>query len=686
MQAITMGSPTLPSHGRVSATLAWLVAGLLLLAGCRSSSETAPPPAAPAAQLVDPTARPIVVAPLRGERPDSWIRSLPDRPAVVLAVDLRSLMATVIDGPWNLLGLSQEKYAGAVAKWVGKFDSRPDLANAVKQLRWEAASTVVLAAWGAEQGGAESTILLTDPAALDLPLRDGGPPASLTNTRFRAALRGSRLLVGDGPAFEAALATHATFNPEARWPEGWAKLPAKAFATVWLDPSVPSPKSLAELQKGHQLIAAGLSSDGSAVVLHSAQQPWLAPATARGFEMGRSLIESQRVDATPTSKPLWDYADLLHRAIWSRVALSADGGLEQLRLLPPACGNAANNLTVAAIVATLIQRSSLGPLPAGPFVTPTVRLQDDCSGIAGPAPRLPRSLVSLASAETKGGALFLLADSGALLRAHLPSLFGLLPFTLHADELTQTLGANPFGLRSWGDSEGSGAFFIEQATNASVAVLHPGAADLPWVKSLTAGLDTATDKRRGWIAARGEPSIAARLAAPPTPASSWSRGATLPPSDAILALMLNRTYLAAIVSYAARPDLQQALARAEVVAFSLRADLSPVLSVWLPTGAADAASLLHDAVQEGVAKATHSADEEGSAGATVADALKLVTVEALDDHRLQLSLSRGGPFVMAAAAMLAAPIAAEVYGLAGRISAAAVAPKAAKPPAPPARP
>jgi hypothetical protein len=150
--------------------------------------------------------------------------------------------------------------------------------------------------------------------------------------------------------------------------------------------------------------------------------------------------------------------------------------------------------------------------------------------------------------------------------------------------------------------------------------------------------------------------------------------------------MLNRTYLAAIVSYAARPDLQQALARAEVVAFSLRADLSPVLSVWLPTGAADAASLLHDAVQEGVAKATHSADEEGSAGATVADALKLVTVEALDDHRLQLSLSRGGPFVMAAAAMLAAPIAAEVYGLAGRISAAAVAPKAAKPPAPPARP
>jgi hypothetical protein len=70
----------------------------------------------------------------------------------------------------------------------------------------------------------------------------------------------------------------------------------------------------------------------------------------------------------------------------------------------------------------------------------------------------------------------------------------------------------------------------------------------------------------------------------------------------------------------------------------------------------------------------------------VADALKLVTVEALDDHRLQLSLSRGGPFVMAAAAMLAAPVVTEIYGLAGRISAAAVAPKAAKPQAPPARP
>jgi hypothetical protein len=595
-------------------------------------------------------------------------------------------MSTIIEGPWNLLGLSQEQYAGAVAKWVGKFDSRPDLANAVKQLRWEAASTVVLAAWGAEKGGAESTLLLTDPAALDLPLREGGPPASLTNTRFRAALRGGQLLVGDGPAFDQALTAHAGFNPEARWPEGWAKLPTKAFVTLWLDPSVPSPKALADLQKGHQLIAAGLSSDGSALLLHSAQQPWLAPATARGFEMGRSLLASQRVDASAASKPLWDYADLLHRAIWSRVALSSDGGVEQLRLLPPACGNAANNLTIAAIVATLIQRAGLGPLPAGPFVTPTVRLQDDCSGIAGPAPHLPRSLVSLAAADTKGGALFLLADNGALLRAHLPSLFGLLPFTLHADELTNALGANPFGLQGWADSEGSGAFFIEQATNASVAVLHPGAAELPWVKSLTAGLDTAVDKRRGWIAARGEPSIAARLAAPPSPASSWTRGATLPPADALLALMINRTYLAAIVSYAARPDLQQVLARAEVVAFSLRADLSPVLSIWLPTGAADAASLLHDAVQEAVAKATHSAEQEGSAGGTVADALKLVTVEALDDHRLQLSLSRGGPFVMAAAAMLAAPVVTEIYGLAGRISAAAVAPKAAKPQAPPARP
>jgi hypothetical protein len=595
-------------------------------------------------------------------------------------------MSTIIEGPWNLLGLSQEQYAGAVAKWVGKFDSRPDLANAVKQLRWEAASTVVLAAWGAEKGGAESTLLLTDPAALDLPLREGGPPASLTNTRFRAALRGGQLLVGDGPAFDQALTAHAGFNPEARWPEGWAKLPTKAFVTLWLDPSVPSPKALADLQKGHQLIAAGLSSDGSALLLHSAQQPWLAPATARGFEMGRSLLASQRVDASAASKPLWDYADLLHRAIWSRVALSSYGGVEQLRLLPPACGNAANNLTIAAIVATLIQRAGLGPLPAGPFVTPTVRLQEDCTGIAGPAPHLPRSLVSLASAETKGGALFLLADNGALLRAHLPSLFGLLPFTLHADELTNALGANPFGLQGWADSEGSGAFFIEQATNASVAVLHPGAAELPWVKALTAGLDTATDKRRGWIAARGEPSIAARLAAPPSPASSWTRGATLPPADALLALMINRTYLAAIVSYAARPDLQQVLARAEVVAFSLRADLSPVLSIWLPTGAADAASLLHDAVQEAVAKATHSAEQEGSAGGTVADALKLVTVEALDDHRLQLSLSRGGPFVMAAAAMLAAPVVTEIYGLAGRISAAAVAPKAAKPQAPPAHP
>ena len=678
MQAMTKGSSTLPTLGRRIAKPTSL-ALVVLLAACKSS----PPPPAPAAParpaLADPTARPIVAAPIRGERPDAWIRSLPERPAIVLALDLRSLMATVVDGPWNLFGLSQDKYAGAVAKWIGKFDSRPDLANAVKQLRWSEASTVVIAGWGADAGGAESTLLLTEPDALDLPLRDGGPPATLTNTRFRAARRGGQLLVGDGPAFDLALSSHAGFSPESRWPEGWAKLPAKAFATLWLDPSVPSPKTLTALQQGHQLVAAGLSSDGSAVLLHSAQKPWLAPATARGFELGRSLIESQRVDATSSTKPLWDYADLLHRAIWSRVTLAEEAGVEQLRLLPPACGNAANNLTVAAILATLIQRSALGPLPAAPFATPTVRLQESCAGVAGPPPHLPRSLASLAAGDAKGGALLLLADNAAILRSHLPSLFGLLPFTLHEAELAQTLGANPFGLKGWSDSEGSGAFFLEQATNASVAVLHPGAADLPWLKSMTAGLDTVTDPRRGWVVGRGEPPIKTRLAAPASPAGGWAHGATLPPDDAILALLLNRTYLAAMVSYAARPDLQQALASAETVAFSLRADLSPVLSVWLPSGAADAASLLHDTVQEGVAKATLSAEQEGSAGGTLADALKLVTVEALDDHRLQISLSRGGPFLMTATAMLAAPVIAEIYGLAGRISAAAVAPKAGAP-------
>lgn len=684
MQAMKKGSSTLPNSGRKMSTPAALTLAVLLAAGCKSSAPAEETPAAARAALVDPTARPVVAAPIRGERPDAWIKSLPDRPAIVLAVDLRSLMATVVDGPWNLLGLSQDQYAGAVAKWVGKFDNRPDLVNAVKQLRWGSASTVVLAAWGANEAGSESTLLLTEPDALDLPLRDGGPPANLTNTRFRAARRGAQLLIGDGPAFDAALGGHATFNPEARWPEGWAKLPAKAFATLWLDPSVPSPKGIATLQQGHQLIAAGLSSDGSAVVLHSAQQPWLAPATARGFELGRSLIESQRVDASPSTKPLWDYADLLHRAVWSRVALSSETGVEQLKLLPPACGNAANNLTVAAIVATLIQRSALGPLPATGFVAPTVKLQETCGAIAGPAPHLPRSLVSLAGPNVQGGALLALADNAALLRAHLPSLFGLLPITLHQDELTSALGGRPFGLNGWADAEGSGALFIEQATNASVAVLHPGAAELPWVKSLTAGLDSVTDAHRGWVVGRGEPPLNTRLAAPPQPQSSWSRGATLPPDDALFSILLNRTYLAALVSYAARPDLQQALAQAEVVAFSLRADLSPILSVWLPSGAADAASFLHDTVQEGVAKATLSAEEEGSGGGTVADALKLVTVEALDDHRLQISLSRGGPFVMAAGAMLAAPVVAEVYGLAGRISAAQRAPKAPKPTAPPA--
>ena len=80
--------------------------------------------------------------------------------------------------------------------------------------------------------------------------------------------------------------------------------------------------------------------------------------------------------------------------------------------------------------------------------------------------------------------------------------------------------------------------------------------------------------------------------------------------------------------------------------------------------------------------ATRSAEQEGSAGGTVADALKLVTVEALDEHRVRISLLRGGPFVVAATAMLAAPVAAEVYGLAGRISAAAIKPPAVAAPKP----
>ena len=324
-----------------------------------------------------------------------------------------------------------------------------------------------------------------------------------------------------------------------------------------------------------------------------------------------------------------------------------------------------------------MERGAAGPAPTEPFVTPEVALEPGCTGVAGPAPRLPRSLVSLAAPNLKGGAAVLLADQAALFRTHLPSLFGLLPFTLKAEELTKTIGAQPFGLRSWSDAEGSGALILEQATNASVTVLHPGASSLPWFGALAQGQERVTDPRRGLVIGRGVPAVRDRLAASPQGESVWAHGATLPSDDTLVALLLNRTYLAAAVSNAARPDLQQALARAEVVSFSLRQDLSPEIGVWLPEGASEAASLLHDTVQEGVAQATLSAEQEGSEGGTVADALKLVTVEALDAHRVRISLSRGGPFVVAATAMLAAPVAAEVYGIAGRITAASAKPPTA---------
>ncbi len=651
--------------------LTLLVASMVVapLAGCRRSAHEGPDEGsgvAAAPQGAAGIARPLVPSPVTARRPDAWLRALPTGPSIVAALDVATLFELVVTGPWNLFGLSQDQYAVTLRDWLAKPSQSEDWKALLGALKLERLSTLVVAMWG---GDGESLVVMVNPEALAAAPAEGAAPVPLAGSSLQVAQRGGRLAIGAGPAFQqiAAGAIPKTFEPAAVWPAGWSAVGDNAALTLWVDEPGRLPPAYRDsfatmTARGASRIAVSVATDGSASAAVDAATPVLAAELGRAQAWGRTLLTAQGATATEATRPWLAYAGLVYDSLWSRVTLETEGSTSRVRVAPPQCGSAINNIPVIAVLATLLQKAGPAGAPDAAFVPPKVSLSAACKGLPGPAPALPRSLAQVATPPT-GGAVLALFDTSALLRANLPSFFGLLPYALDAGEIRRVLGEHPLGLSALDASDGSGALYLEQsAGGGGFIIAHPGFADLSFMQRFKGQTDARQVPGLGFVASSPGFPVELRRQGAADASSPWVRLAEALPADAVLSIGVSRTYIAALVGQFARSDLQSALGQAQALALSLGATMDPTITYVVPSGAEAAAGQVKAALAKLVEEQSRQANAQSAdgSGGTSADLAAMLEVTHVGDTGVQVRMLRGGSMLMAAGAALAWPIMAKV--------------------------
>jgi hypothetical protein len=115
---------------------------------------------------------------------------------------------------------------------------------------------------------------------------------------------------------------------------------------------------------------------------------------------------------------------------------------------------------IAGVAHVAARDPGVRPLP---FVDTRGPIAGRCGAPTDP-PRIPTSLAALAPTDASAPTVVVLGDVAALLRAELPTAFGLLPFALTHEAVAVAVGGAPLALRGLDDAEGSGAMAWEAAS------------------------------------------------------------------------------------------------------------------------------------------------------------------------------------------------------------------------------
>ncbi len=450
------------------------VLAALLVLGVGACRPSAPPTAAaPGNAAAEGSAAPApqtaaaAVAAAAAERRldlDTLLRHVPADADALIVADVGAISAAATAVATRFLGapVAPETVDAAVARLLEEARVPREIATRIVASR---AGILVGGIWTADESA-----LLVGPAEA---LRDGPGPGGDLQTlglpHVQVANRDGVLLIGAGTAFTRALSrdlTSPAYDPAEVWADGWNAMPEGALLRVFL-PSVESLPQDARDDIGDLGLGAvrrgafGMSLDGTTVLLVDAEtdEPLRRPFALAWRAVQQGLAQGRMLAPAP-AQPWLAYAELVARGFFSHVTIDRVGTLTTLRIRPAAC-SPSPLLPFALLTAAVAAADSASADDSPPWSNLEAPLSATCAPVEGPGARAPLSLARLAPAELPANGAFVAFDLAGLAREELPSLFGLLPYSIEPAALTAALPASALGLAAWDTADGSGALFTD---------------------------------------------------------------------------------------------------------------------------------------------------------------------------------------------------------------------------------
>ena len=578
--------------------------------------------------------------------PVSTLAMLPATPDAVLRFDVAGAlaMANTLSGST----FSAETVNQQVALLLAESAIPADL---ISRLLPANATELVVGVWVAE----ESILLITNPEAI------ANPPAEGELTSFGTGVqigqKNGRVIVGVGPAFTRAWGLTpgvGSFAPETDWAAGHALVSQDSLFSLFTADTTELQRTVLE-----DMAAAGLSVQRAAISVRTNGTVVALLDTPDDAALRRAIGASQaaitqgiaglRTEMPPQAQGALNYADLVARALWSQLSLTREGNLTTITTLPAQCGS--------SLTTTLLAMAAIGAgidladeFPVAVFTPSTQRVATGCNPMPGPATAFPRDMARVVDFAGAGPAGALLIDYAGLMRQALPTLFGMMPVALEPSDIAEAFGANPIGLASFDQAN---AWIVAAASDSggmpNLFLAYPSSADALIPPGTFAGLTPTPTPGVGSVIAMPDAAPALARTYDPNSPAGQALGALNPASAIALVFdgdAVRQGLALAGMQLTVDPALQTALANVEAVAIGIDQVAGTRLVVRVPSGAANTATQLNQALSTQLDRLVTEAGADPQAAAITRAAFQRVQQQlsftAQGDQLVQLDLIPAG--------------------------------------------
>jgi hypothetical protein len=439
-------------------------------------------------------------------------------------------------------------------------------------------------------------------------------------------VRNGNLYIGnsDSPAFLAVTAGVAAadrYEGSAAWSQGWEAAGADSLLSVFISDVMEAGALLelnaSELRRfeaaGFTRFAMNITPDGAATVVADLRDEALLLNTLGHAQWSfEQLMMQARPMAIPVVSGWIGYLDLVNKAAWSRLSVRRDGTISTLALPVPTCGTALSYVLLGGLYGGLAMEGDEPPQPQA-YRPVEQRVADNCNALPGPAPSLPANRTNLAGNMVTPESGLVLLDFAALLRQGLPTMFGTLPFALHADDITAAFGATPMGLAGLNDANGHIALaFADGAGGPTGTMVLPdgtfGMLPLP------PSPEIVNQRLDGVGYVVGTPGAEQRAAAPRNATSPWSEIVDAMPADSLFGGAMDASALDEL--YSATSPKPAAFNFITLIGVSMAADFQPRIHFHTTGGAATLEPALRAELERMSAEMMTELSQEIGAGAS----------------------------------------------------------------------